>query len=331
MIIVVFGHALDEFRVGGYYFDNATVSYSTTVFNVIRTVIYSFHMPLFMSVSGYLFYYEVKKSLNCKNHLQSFNTFISKKIWRLVVPFIFIMYFWRKPISWLLNPQSRPTSVFDYIKFGTTGPLWYLYVLFGIFIIQKLLMWVVWKDDKHIVVAFAVFAAFCYAGMIFQSTIRFVLTFNFYFFLGALVNKEFDTVDCLNKRTTGVLIAIAVLLEIVHVVGTGNALFDNLVSICQAVIILMAIWALTANIRDKKVSRIITVLDKNGMGIYLLHSEFLNIASLFLVRVVVPITGSLIITSVFGLLAAFLLTELIRKAHLGIILGEYRPRNNANC
>lgn len=326
MLIVVFGHALDEYRVGGYYFENAAVSYNTNVFDIIRSVIYSFHMPLFMSVSGYLFYYEVKKNLNCKNHFQSLKTFICKKIWRLSVPFIFIMYLWRKPISYLLNPESVPTNLIEYLKFGTTGPLWYLYVLFAIFIIQKLFMWQIWKNDKHVIAALLTFAVFCYLGMFFQSTIRFVLTFNFYFFLGALVNKRFDDIKKLKRKAVVIFILLTVVLEILHVISTSNMILDNLMSICLAIIVLMVIWALSANVRHMNVSRTIAILDKNGMGIYLLHSEILNIASFLLVRTMVPITASLIITTGFGIFAAFLLTEIIRRLQLGIILGEFRPR-----
>ena len=235
------------------------------------------------------------------------------------------MYLWRKPISYLLNPESAPTNLIEYLKFGTTGPLWYLYVLFAIFIIQKLFMWRIWKNDKHVIAALLTFAVFCYLGMFFQSTIRFVFTFNFYFFLGALVNKRFDDIKKLKRKAVVIFILLTVVLEILHVISTSNMILDNLVSICLAIIVIMVVWAITANMRHKNVSRTITILDKNGMGIYLLHSELLNIASVLLIKTIVPIISSLIITTAFGIFVAFLLTEVIRRLHLGKIIGEFRP------
>ena len=57
MILTVFGHAIQngsgaEFYENQLYFDNSMFKF-----------IYSFHMPLFMLVSGYLFSYSIKDSV----------------------------------------------------------------------------------------------------------------------------------------------------------------------------------------------------------------------------------------------------------------------------
>ena len=50
-------------------------------------------MPLFMSVSGYLFYFELGKNSN-------FITFAVKKFFRLIVPFIIMLYGYYRPADY---------------------------------------------------------------------------------------------------------------------------------------------------------------------------------------------------------------------------------------
>lgn len=81
--------------------------------------------------------------------------FIRKKIKRLLVPFVIAMYCWRKPLLILadLKRYQNMTSMeilIDYISFGTTGSLWFLYTLFIIFILQRLLVSFIWKSERTI-------------------------------------------------------------------------------------------------------------------------------------------------------------------------------------
>lgn len=95
-------------------------------------------MPLFMSVSGYLFYFELGKNSN-------FITFAVKKFFRLIVPFIIMLYGYYRPADYLIGNEtfviheSAIANIYEYLKISTTGALWYLYILFGIFIFNKLL------------------------------------------------------------------------------------------------------------------------------------------------------------------------------------------------
>lgn len=58
IILVVLGHSI-QYGNGAYYFRN-----SLFYENVLFKVIYSFHMPVFMMISGYLFYYTMQNHSN---------------------------------------------------------------------------------------------------------------------------------------------------------------------------------------------------------------------------------------------------------------------------
>jgi len=68
IILVVIGHYVPE---------NSPIWYMT-----MRDVIYSFHMPLFMFVSGYV-YWATRKPVKYKD-------FVWKKFQRLIIPYFFV-------------------------------------------------------------------------------------------------------------------------------------------------------------------------------------------------------------------------------------------------
>ena len=126
ILLVLIGHTIQfasgaEYQREGLFYDN-----------VLFKVIYSFHMPLFMVISGYLFRYSVTQ--------RSFWTIVWNKVRNLVVPifsFAFIVWLFR------FNPQY---SLIDQIKnylSVTRYTLWFLWALFyssmGVLLGNKLL------------------------------------------------------------------------------------------------------------------------------------------------------------------------------------------------
>lgn len=132
ILLVVFGHALQSTYPD---FDN----------NIYFRIIYSFHMPLFMFISGWVATYN--------NFNTSFYSFAGSKFKRLVVPFFIwylIGYFIRQnnytPDEYFLNLVKTP-------DFG----LWFLWVLFlchiTLFLSKKLEPYI---SDLHLLIAFIV-------------------------------------------------------------------------------------------------------------------------------------------------------------------------------
>lgn len=125
--LVVLGHSLPTFN---------RPTYGTLLFNFI----YSFHMPLFFAISGYLFYYT---SPYQKNYLQ----FIKKKAIQLLIPYFIITTIAYFPKVLLSNYALRPIefSFNSYLKsliFPNQNPIiffWFLPTIFLIFLISPIL------------------------------------------------------------------------------------------------------------------------------------------------------------------------------------------------
>lgn len=107
ILLVVVGHAIQFVYASGNENDNILFRY-----------IYSFHMPLFMFISGYLTF-NPERNINVKWLWKKFNA--------LIIPFItwiFISYFLGKKDFSLLHCLLRT------IKFPDHGGYWFLWVLF---------------------------------------------------------------------------------------------------------------------------------------------------------------------------------------------------------
>ncbi len=105
-----------------------TIQYNTVHFddNILFKLIYSFHMPLFMFISGYVLAIHPPKSTAIP--------FILKKFNQLVIPFL-IWYFC---IAYFANNQYASVDFFDYVKKLIISPdygYWFLWVLFLNFMI----------------------------------------------------------------------------------------------------------------------------------------------------------------------------------------------------
>lgn len=106
--------------------------------------VYSFHMPLFFFISGFLFALTVPKS---KLLTTNFVTFVKKKAIRLLIPFIFIntVIFLIKAslitdTSMLQNPVNLTVESFiASTLFNPMGFMWFLPALFVIFIFAYVL------------------------------------------------------------------------------------------------------------------------------------------------------------------------------------------------
>lgn len=114
----------------------------------IRKWIYSFHMPLFIFISGYLLRYgiECKKGAMSDISLWGKKGFVYKKILRLLVPYLAIscIAYFPKAILSSFAIRSMDISFIGFMKMllypcnNIVGPLWFLPTLFLIFIIVVL-------------------------------------------------------------------------------------------------------------------------------------------------------------------------------------------------
>lgn len=114
-------------------------------YKFLKRYLYSFHMPLFMFLSGFLFFYTLPKISNKQDYVR----FINKKIKRLLPSFIFfsvLIFVIKISISKLVVVDNTVNNYSDYFKvfydpvYSFAGFLWYVYVLFQYYLIFPILL-----------------------------------------------------------------------------------------------------------------------------------------------------------------------------------------------
>lgn len=115
----------------------------------IRDIIYKFHMPFFMYLSGFVFFYNYKPILS----YIAFSKYFSARVFRLLLPFMLFgvaIVSGKYILSYFVHVDNVPESIFDGLK-GIFGPfqqspvrsIWYIFVLFIYCIITPLLIIVI--------------------------------------------------------------------------------------------------------------------------------------------------------------------------------------------
>lgn len=134
ILTVILGHAIQEpLKVRGISFED----------NIWRNIIYSFHMPAFMAMSGYLMY----RPIGGGDYWSS----ICKKFKQLIIPF----FVWSIPLFLVYHNVD---NIEDYLLYPNKG-YWFLWALFFISIIYTMIDWLCkkMKFNKEFVVVIATF------------------------------------------------------------------------------------------------------------------------------------------------------------------------------
>jgi fucose 4-O-acetylase-like acetyltransferase len=149
IILVVLGHS----DIGG--------QIAPDYYPFVEKFVYSFHMPLFVFISGFVFMYTNYDKI-------SFNYahFINKKVTRLFVPssiVLSIAFILRAILSHLKNKDEELYTIVNYFKmfilkdFLPIEFFWYMFTLFLIFMLSKLLIYFMKKNNLSILVLSVLF------------------------------------------------------------------------------------------------------------------------------------------------------------------------------
>ena len=130
-LLVVIGHIVILYKQGGSF-----PAMENRYLAMLADVIYLFHMPLFVTISGAV--YAIGKQ---SGKYQDFKSLLVNKVRRLLVPYYFVAYLFVVPTI-LGLAMNRFESNIDYffleILLGTNcRHLWYLWALFWMFIIVR--------------------------------------------------------------------------------------------------------------------------------------------------------------------------------------------------
>jgi len=271
ILLVVCGHVL----IG--LFDAHIYQADTQrVLLVLVQAIYLFHMPVFFALSGFFFtaakdgkdvYHRFKKRL------------ISFGIPYLVFSFVLLLLFQmgkgsvRNHFSWL--------SIFD-IWQQPIGPLWFLYVLFFVIIVNSILSLVIKDIRVHLGISLSL-AILSYFVTMPTYIIPRLLVWSPFFLLGAYLHKypiKFNW-----YRVTGIItVVIAYFILWIQTNPTGRVSYKSpgLDSIIMILAIIFA-FMIFPKLADKtNLNTYFNTIGQNSLGIYLVHVPVVSVTRILL-------------------------------------------------
>ena len=277
MISIVFYHSIVFWR-GGWDVVHTTPAAHSTVLYMLVQWLAEFQNYAFVFTSGYLFYY-VKFERGGYSH---FGSFITNKAKRLLIPFLFVGAVWIIPISCLYLKQDLFQTIKSYLLVWDAGQLWFLFMLFGVFLI----FWPLsnffakhhWAGLGVVLAVYALrFALWGFVPSVFSiwNMTRYLVIF----WLGFKFRQGF--LDVLRKIPVAVWVIVYTLLllcfeKITLPHSTLNKLFsygmEFTVHAVGAVMAFMLLQKL-ANLVHWKDSKVFSFFAGSSMVIYLFHQQ----------------------------------------------------------
>jgi fucose 4-O-acetylase-like acetyltransferase len=153
--------------------------------NAVFEFIYSFHMPLFFIISGYIGFKTVKV-----NGLKSYILLLKKKFIGLMLPLLF----WSLIVTkYFFTDHWTVISIDDLASVFYRPNLWFLSTLFYIFVFYGLFYWITSKFNKknHFYID-AVFVCLFIGASILLDYLHILSSFGLYtifFYFGTLISK----------------------------------------------------------------------------------------------------------------------------------------------
>lgn len=246
------------------------------VFDKIRLVLYYFHMPLFMALSGALFYTQVQK-----NKWVSLADLMKNKFKRLMIPFFLFTIFYTLPIKYFssyFKDIGIIKAVIGQLFLLGNSHLWYLYALFIIFFISFYVL----KKNVNIYIFCIIYMIHLMSYLFNFIVISAPLEFLFWFIVGSLFelnrkiyNKYLDEIKYLFPL---LLLLFLIFLWFNNSVGSELKLLKRFIldilavlgsSTCYSIAYLLS---KKTNILNSGGFKLILV---NGLGIYI-FSDSLN-------------------------------------------------------
>lgn len=293
--------------------------YALDAYSQFRDFVYTFHMPLFMAISGYLYAKHHNKSLN-------YLSFVKKKAKRLLLPYISVMviYYLIKYISSYAVGVNTPIELksFLYTLFinpygGFVSFLWYVYVLFLIYLIVPIFKKLPILLAISLGIYFIPFPSLFCLNMLSEHLVFFVLGLLIYKYLskGNVVNVKYLMIPSLTLQ----------ILLYLYSVQHAGIIFDLMLALLGIV----STYSLSKLIADFKLP-VLRYVGKYSTEIYFMHIIFLlGVITLFKVlpngicgQIYVQFIVQFLVGVVGPLLFAMLLKTLKMKRIYQIIFGK---------
>lgn len=306
ILIVVLGHSIILYSDSWNIFET---TYRVPVLSILKDIINIIQMPLFFSLSGFLFFYssQKKKSVSC---------FIKNKIIRLIVPYMCTAFLYMVPLRLLIDYShyerlTVPDIVKQILLGYNNGHLWYLYALFIIFIIMYFLDIVLkWIENNvvYIIVFFIMTVLSLNVNNWGLGFINDAIRYLMWFYMGYMLNKYEHKQKDIAKNP----IMLMAVLFVIMWLFTRNSVLEVIASLMSVLLIYRTF--------PQKSSKIVDIISENSFGIYLFHSPLIYITYTYIPNAM-PVWVVLLNFVVFGLIA-FGMSYYIKKTRFKFMIGD---------
>ncbi len=317
IFLVVLGHSIILYSSS---WDLYQTNVQSQFLDLFKRLIDIPQMPLFFSLSGFLFYFTFGKH-------RGFLHLLKNKSLRLLVPYALIGVVYMLPIRLLIGyPGYNDIGIWEiaknFLMSTDVGHLWFLPALFFIFLLSHCILSI--AEKIPVIRKFPdIFLGLC-AGILYLEGYR--IGFGYPPILSAFNNLIWFALGyCLCFRASILkkiysykiikwilLLANVVVLAFYMIKGSPGVLFSlGTRSLC----IVNAYGAM-----PERSTKWIQKIDRNSFGIYLFHSPLIYITFAFIPEAD-PWIVVLINLIIFGACAYFL-TEIMRKIRLKFVIGE---------
>lgn len=276
IIFVIIGHVVSSYHRAGQFEDAA-------FFNFMKAFAYSFHMDLFIFISG--FFYAKAYNANLSKKKQYI-----KKILAYGVPYIFFSVLWwlsKILFSQFVNSELGIKDILLIPLYPITF-MWYIYALLIMHLIQILLD--TSKKNTHLLIAFVIFLVIPLVKYdLFQSSILSdIAKHYFYFVLGVYYGDYLINllISAIKKYKYLLWIEGGVMLIGNSLLFIFPQLENQLTKIVLAGVGIAFILSVSYCIQNNK---ILEYLGVQSMPIYLLHGYFIAMTRVMINRFGLPL------------------------------------------
>lgn len=305
-------------------------------FSRIVKLIYTFHMPLFIALSGALFYIQIKN-----DKYKSINSLITNKAKRLLIPFIVITLIYSVPIKYISGYFKSSNNLLKDILFGQiliqgNTYLWFLPTLFLVFIIiylsEKYID--ISSNYKIIILIFLNILSYNMPVMIVKYVFRYIIWFYFGFLFESLRKKIDNKLEIYKNSWLFIVFVILMLYVIKDIKLFSNRLLLKIIEkliiliigVAECFLMYILSFKLTkCNIYNKCIFKQLLI---TSFGLYL-YSDPINYLILHIVYKIGGMTmfiseiGSLsiiVLRAILTLFIAFFITKVLKSKHIKYIV-----------
>lgn len=270
IVLVVFGHSIILYSSSWNLFQSGN---QVPILDMLKQWINLIQMPLFLSVSGFLFQASYKK--------HNIYTLLKQKSLRLLIPYIFFYFVWLLPIRSFLNfgqyDKLSLKLIFSGFLLGKdNGHLWYLPCLFLCFCVAYFIFPIVDNNSNYIALNIIVFGMIFLAISVVSKHFGFFVFFKpfedlleqfIWFYLGFVIRLFYRQLRSLRSHI-GLMWFVFLITSIV------GCVVESKFSVIFSMIILVILYIV---VPPTKAPSIINEVSVDSFGIYLFHSPLVYI------------------------------------------------------